>query len=89
MKCKSVNYCDAACQRQHWPGHKKACKAIAAAREAEESKAAAGVEEAKEDSKPPAQQTWDGLGDCPICLEALTFDNSIIFPCCCKHILSR
>jgi hypothetical protein len=28
--CKAVKYCDAACQRNHWPKHKKSCKQRAA-----------------------------------------------------------
>jgi hypothetical protein len=28
--CMSVKYCDAACQRNHWPTHKKDCKLRAA-----------------------------------------------------------
>ena len=26
MSCKDVKYCGAACQKKHWPTHKKACK---------------------------------------------------------------
>ena len=30
MSCKSVKYCNAKCQRNHWPKHKKRCKQLAA-----------------------------------------------------------
>lgn len=27
-KCKTVKYCSAACQKEHWPQHKKDCRVI-------------------------------------------------------------
>jgi hypothetical protein len=30
MSCKDVKYCGSACQKKHWPTHKKACKKRAA-----------------------------------------------------------
>jgi len=49
--CKAVKYCDAKCQRNHWPKHKKSCK----------QRAAKLRDEALFQVPPPAKE------DCPIC----------------------
>ena len=73
--CKLVKYCSVACQRNHRPQHKKACKKRAA--------------ELRED-RLFRQPEGTHLGECPICCLPLPLDESktkiLINTCCSKRI---
>jgi len=62
--CMLVRYCNAACQANHWPTHKPACKQRAAELRLRDDEALFKV--------PPAKE------DCPICC-FLTMQKKMIF----------
>ena len=71
--CKSARYCSVACQRNHWPKHKKACKMRAAE---------------LRDEILFKQPEGTHLGDCPICFLPIPNDpnGSVYHPCCGKIV---
>eukprot|EP00984_Skeletonema_dohrnii_P015126 scaffold6484_cov114-Skeletonema_dohrnii-CCMP3373.AAC.3 len=71
--CKSVRYCSIACQREHRPQHKRACK-----------KRAAELHDEILFKQPESSY----LGDCPICFLPMSLDpeKSIMMTCCSKLI---
>ncbi len=70
--CKLVKYCSVACQKNHRPQHKKACKKRAA--------------EIRDDRLFTQNESY--LGECPICCLPLPLDGNkrTINTCCCKYI---
>jgi tetratricopeptide (TPR) repeat protein len=71
--CKLVKYCSVACQKNHRPQHKKACK-----------KRAAEIREVLLFT----QNEVSYLGECPLCCLPIPLDlsKSVVNSCCCKRI---
>ena len=71
--CKSARYCGVKCQREHRRQHKKDCK-----------KRAAELRDEILFKQPESSY----LGDCPICMMPLPFDQSksSLYLCCSKII---
>ena len=73
--CKSARYCSVACQRNHWPKHKKACKMRAAE---------------LRDEILFKQPEGTHLGDCPICFLPIPNDpNGSVYHTCCSKIVCK
>ena len=73
--CKSVRYCGVACQRNHRPKHKKACK-----------KRAAELRDEILFKQPESSHH----GDCPICLLPLPLDQEkCSFHDCCSKLVCK
>ena len=71
-RCDLVKYCSDACQRNHRPKHKKACKKRAAE---------------LRDEILFRQPEYTHMGDCPICSVPLPVnDTSGLYSCCCKRV---